>query len=68
MNGMNKLWKISWLEYKGWDCNGHIITGIFNGTKEEAIKYAAGENEGGDYEIEAVEFDIKSLEGKGLVF
>jgi hypothetical protein len=68
MNGMNKLWKVSWLEYKGWDCNGHIINGIFNGTLEEAIKYAAGENEGEVYDFEVVEFDIKTLEGKGLVF
>lgn len=65
---MNRLWKISWLEYNGWDCNGHTINGIFNGTQEEAFKYAHQENEGSEWEIEVVEFDLKSLEGKGLVF
>ena len=62
------MWKISWIEYKGYDCNGHTVRGIFNGTKEEAIAYAIRENDGWDDEIEVVEFDIKSLEGKGLVF
>ena len=62
------MWKISWIEYKGYDCNGHTVRGIFNGTKEEAIAYAIRENDGWDDEIEIVEFDIKSLEGKGLVF
>jgi len=62
------MWKVSWLEYEGWDCTGHTIKGIFNGTLEEAIKYAEGKNEGEVYDIEVVAFDIKSLEGKGLVF
>jgi len=68
MNGMNKLWKVSWLEYKGGDCTGHTINGIFNGTLEEAIIYAAYANEGDVLDFGVVEFDIKSLEGKGLLF
>ena len=65
---MNRLWKIGWMEYSGYDCDGHLITGIFNGTKEEAIKYAKERNESLYFEEWAVEFDVKSLEGKGLVF
>lgn len=65
---MNRLWKISWLEYSGYDCSGHTINGIFNGTKEEAIEYAKGRNEDGYNGVEIVEFDVKLLEGNGLVF
>ena len=65
---MDKLWKVSWLEYKGYDCNGHTIRGIFNGTLEEATRYVKDQNEGEFYDFEVIEFDIKTLDGKGLVF
>jgi hypothetical protein len=33
-----KLWKITYLEYSGWDCTGHMISGLYWGTWWEAAR------------------------------
>lgn len=62
------IWIITWLEYNGYDCSGHYISTLYNGTKEEALEYARSVNEGSDVDISIEEFDLKNLEQKGLIF
>ena len=61
------MYKITWLEYSGYDCSGHYIHTLYNGTKEEAEAYAHNNNEGSDGDIFIEEFDLKNLEKKGPI-
>jgi hypothetical protein len=62
------IYKITWLEYSGYDCSGHYISTLYNGTKEEALRYAYSNNEGIDGDVSIEEFDLKNLEKKGPIF
>jgi predicted 3-demethylubiquinone-9 3-methyltransferase (glyoxalase superfamily) len=63
------MYKISWLEYSGYDCSGHYISTLYNGTKEEALRYAHSNNEGTDGDINIEEFDLINFHTKkGPIF
>ena len=62
------IYKITWLEYSGYDCSGHYISTLYNGDKEEALRYAYSKNEGLEFDVSIEEFDLKNLEKKGPIF
>ena len=64
------MFKITWLEYSdsGYDCSGHYISTLYNGTEEEALEYAHSMNEGWKTDVDIEKFDLKNLGKKGPVF
>jgi hypothetical protein len=60
---MNSLWYVAWTEYNGYDCFGHRVFNIFNGTQEDAMKQVDGFED-----VFIVEWSAENLNNSGWIF
>jgi hypothetical protein len=63
----NNLWIVFWTEYSGYDCSGHRMFNLYNGTYEDALKYGKARNEETFEEVVVREFDAAELNKKGAI-
>ena len=64
----NNLWIVFWTEYRGYDCFGHRMFNLYNGTYEDALKYGNSRNEETFEEVVVKAFDVKELNKMGAIF
>ena len=64
----NNLWIVFWTEYKGYDCFGHRMFNLYNGTYEDALEYGEARNKEKFDEVVVKAFDVKELNKTGAIF
>jgi hypothetical protein len=64
----NNLWIVFWTEYSGYDCSGHRMFNLYNGTYEDALEYGKARNKEKLDEVVVKEFDVKELNKTGAIF
>ena len=64
----NNLWIVFWTEYKGYDCFGHRMFNLYNGTYEDALEYGEARNKEKLDEVVVKVFDVKELNKTGAIF
>jgi len=63
----NNLWIVFWTEYKGYDCFGHRMFNLYNGTYEDALEYGEARNKEKLDEVVVKAFDVKELNKTGAI-